>query len=319
MKEPWIKVPAWLGDVPAEKPRRARRLLKADQEEHRLVSSSLEQSAAAETGALWRPDGPEVFERASPVTLALARDEAPDVDRSEVFVDALGYFFGGEKGAHPAEVTLRVYDLAFELRPRMVGALVPSPVLHAVRGRVPTAHRWRVQALIDGTRFAHRTPDEHEEVIDATLRLAVARRASGERQVARIDRLDDLLGNRDGEELAAYEVRLHALRGLLGFLFDNGGAPGDVTRRVFCLAKWRPSTSALLHDMTLHQLGLMFGEVRATWSWRVKHVINRMLEYRGVKGTQAGFQKSESACDNYAEAQVGNCNRRGGASLRATG
>lgn len=321
MKAPWIKYPAWLAEVPPEKPKRTRRLLKEHQEEHRVAVSALEQSAAAETGALWRPDGIEVFERASPVTLALAADGIPEVDRAEAFVDALGYFFGGERGAHPADVALRIYDLAFELMPKMVGALVPPAVLPAVRGRMPAAHRWRVLAMIEGTRVAHRTADAHEEIIAATLRLAVARRADGggDFRVMPIHRMHELLRLRENEELVEFEARLHALRGLLGFLFGDGGLPGDVTRRVYCLAKWRPSTSALLHDMTLHQLGLLFGEVRATWSWRVKNVINRMLEWRGAKGTQSGFQKSETACEAYAEAAAGNCNRRGGAALRAVG
>src|SRR5581483_12076713 len=94
------------------------------------------------------------------------------------------------------------------------------------------------------------------------------------------------------ETLAEYEQRMEAMRKLLRFAFYEGASPGLVVRRVFCLAKWRQVHSSVLLDKTLQQLGTMFGETRAAWSWRVKHVINRFLEHRRVRGNFGSFQKS---------------------------
>jgi len=71
--------------------------------------------------------------------------------------------------------------------------------------------------------------------------------------------------------------------------------------------------SSLIFDMTVRQLGAMFGVKGATWCERIKQKYNRFLADRGAAGVKARFQKSDTACAHYAEAQRGNQNRLGGA------
>ena len=204
----------------------------------------------------------------------------------------------------------RVFLLAEECAPELLREL-DTVERRWLRGCDSAAHLKRVSLTIRGTRISSRPPLDHSEVIAEAL-VAAATRMRSASTAARVE-LSDLLDLRAEETLAEFEQRQTRLRSLLRFIFYFGPGPELVTRRVFCLAKWRPMTAALILDMSLANLGMMFGETRAAWSWRVKQVVNRFLATQHVRGGKAGFQKSEQACAVYATVQRHNQNRKGGA------
>lgn len=319
MREPWIKQPAWLGEVVARENargvRHCRELSRAAPRPESLRSDAarpgLDRRGVDGVGAVAHEDGAEVFETMTPAALAIAAEAAsdpssPSSDAAGIFSDAMAYFFA--ESPHPAHVMRRVFDLAFEIDTGLLREL-PGGMIATVRSGAEKAHAERVRWALEGTRCAARSVYAHEKLVDSTLRLAVARRRGAVDQLRGME-LAELLQPVDG-------LRLRGLRGLIGFAFYAGARPGVVTRRIYCLAKWRPVTSGLLHDMTLHQLGLLFGEVRATWSWRVKQVVNRFLALHRMNGGRSGYQRSERACETYAQIQRGNQNRLGGAVRRS--
>lgn len=229
-------------------------------------------------------------------------------DRSGHYGDFLAYCF--TDGPHPAEVMRRVYELAAVHEPALVRDLPPR-VVALLRATASEQHLFRVGLLLVGTQAEHRSAQAHERIVQRTLTLAAARRPrTGVARVA----LAELLHMRADEHLDDYEARMRSLTGLLRFAFYDGPAAGVVVRRVFALAKWRPTSSALLFDMTLAHLGAMFGETRAAWSWRVKRLVNRFLTLaNSTHGVKAGYQRTDEACAHCASAQRGNQNRIGGA------
>lgn len=304
MRAPWIKQPTWLADMPAEAPRaRPKPGKPATRGAHKR-----ERFASGETGAVWHPDGPVVYDAATPLSALLQAEVPAGEDRTALLADVLGYVFAD--GPHPAHVMRRVFILAAAVDPDLLNALDVYE-RRWLRASDSVAQLKRVAIVIRGTRIAARPPVAHSAVIVSTLAAAAARMASPA-TAARVE-LSELVDLRDGEELADYEQRQLRLRALLRFIFYFGPRPEGVTRRVFCLAKWRPMTAALLLDMSLANLGRMFGETRAAWSWRVKRVVNYFLTSQHVRGGKAGFQKSEEACAVYAQVQRRNRNRTGGA------
>lgn len=304
MRAPWIKQPTWLAEVPAEAPRPSGGRVKvAKRGLHKR-----ERFASGESGAVWHPDGAIVYDSATPLSALLQAESTPGDDRTVLLADTLGYLLS--EGPHPAEVMRRVFTLAEECAPELLRDLDIGE-RRWLRGHDSAAHLKRVALAIRGTRIASRAPREHNEVIAEAL-VAAASRMRSAATPARVE-LTELLNLRPGEELADYEQRQGRLRELLRFIFYFGAAPEVVTRRAFCLAKWRPMTAALILDMSLASLGRMFGETRAAWSWRVKQVVNRFLATQRVRGGKAGFQKSAEACGVYREAQRHNQNRKGGA------
>lgn len=304
MKRPWIKQPGWLADVPAEAPRSLLRRAEAA----KRGSHKRERFASGESGAVWHPDGAIVYDSATPLSALLQAEQLPDDDRTALLADTLGYCLAD--GPHPAEVMRRVFLLAEECAPELLREL-NTIERRWLRGCDSAAHLKRVSLAIRGTRIAARPPLDHSEVIAEAL-VAAATRMRSASTAARVE-LSDLLDLRAEESLVDFEQRQTRLRCLLHFVFYFGPAPELVTRRVFCLAKWRPMTAALILDMSLASLGTMFGETRAAWSWRVKRVVNYFLATQHVRGGKAGFQKSEEACAVYATVQRHNQNRKGGA------
>lgn len=264
-------------------------------------------------------DEPEVDlpDHATPLAALLRREaaEGEGMDWVEMFGSFLRYCFA--ESPHPAHVMRRVFTLAFELEPKLLGDL-DAGMLGIVRGTYGLAHDKRIELTIAGTRVQRRSATEHGAVISAMLQQAAARRHVKLQYgfPVRGIELRELLDIAEWEPLTDYARRMDALKELVSFAYYEGPRPGVVVRRVFSMAKWRQADSAVLLDMTLQQLGQMFGETRAAWSWRVKQVINRFLEFKHVHGRQASFQKSVTACETYAEAARGNQNRRGGGATR---
>lgn len=151
--------------------------------------------------------------------------------------------------------------------------------------------------------------ETHDQRITSALARAAARHGFAQESVTTHTPLDDLL---DAEDAAqdGNAPRETVLNRLLDYLASDGPHPGCVLRRYFAVAK-ALQREDLLCGMTLHELGLMFGETRAAQSWRVKKIFSGYLKGRGAKGFKARFQKSEAAREAYSRAQLGNTNRRG--------
>lgn len=118
--------------------------------------------------------------------------------------------------------------------------------------------------------------------------------------------LADLLAKEEAADVQ--EERRETLGVLLRYFFADGPHPGAVVRRLFAVAK--AVAPELIVDMTVEELGLMFGETKAAQSWRIKKIFSNYQRDRGVKGFKAAFQKSEHSTAAFSRAQRGNHNRR---------
>jgi hypothetical protein len=148
---------------------------------------------------------------------------------------------------------------------------------------------------------------QHARRIRASLAQVAAKHGYAAEGVTTRTPLDALL---EAEEAAAGPEgeRADVLKKMMHYFYADGKHPGAVLRRVFGLAK--AIAPELLGDMTLAELGLMFGETRAAQQWRIKKIFSDYQKGAGAKGFKARFQKSEAASAAAARAQRGNQNRR---------
>ena len=109
------------------------------------------------------------------------------------------------------------------------------------------------------------------------------------------------------EVLGGDESGIAVARELLYFLNADGQHPGALLRRVYILLK--AITPEAIGDLTLTEIGMIFGETRAAVSIRVKRVFSSFQKKQGAKGFKAPFQRSETACVAMSRAQMGNRNR----------
>ncbi|HVT74555.1 MAG TPA: hypothetical protein VHD61_15585 [Lacunisphaera sp.] len=252
----------------------------------------------------------EFYDDATPLDALIAAEESDDEQDGDggAIPAVMTYLFS--ESPHPANVVLRTYQLAEEIAPYLLRTL---PTVELQQLTAESAHEWRIKAILRGTAIARRPAWRHDVVINDTLAAAFHKwrahphRAAG--QPSHPIKLAALLRVRRGETAAAYRTRIRAMEALLQFFFFDGSEPENTSVRVFCLAKF--SYSNLLHDLTVRQLGTIFGVKGATWSERIKQKVNRFLADRGAVGVMARFQKSAEACEAYARSQLGNRNRRG--------
>lgn len=263
--------------------------------------------------AAMRRGEPEMFTTSTPLTSLLDREDGPDApDRSSPIADVMGYLFAGTP--HPAHVLHRLYVLTAEVAPDLLRTLPRADLKSLLapattsNGALTPAHYFRVAVVLRGTRLERRPPLVQDRQIHHTLTVAYHRQRAKTRTPAMS--LDRFLRVRFGERMADYRVRLGAMGAVLRFFFYDGPDPKQTIIRVFALAK--SYHSELIHDMSVRQLGVLFGVEGATWSERIKSKLNRFLEARGAAGVMARFQKSPEACEAYSRAQQGNRNRRGG-------
>lgn len=270
---------------------------------------------AVSISAAMRRGEPVFIDSADPLSILMAQEEAalqpPAPDRSDIASLLMGHLFG--EGPHPERVTLRIYRLTGTLAPEMLRSL-PSPERILLEADDDLARDERVRLLLRGTRIARRRPEAHQRAIRELMAAAWSRQKNlalaGEVPAAAIigygagvlaDRL---------ETLAEFQVRQEAIVALLQFFFQDGPQPERVAKRVFMVAK--AYFPPLVLRMSLQQLAEMFGQVRATWSWRGKKKLNGFLSARGALAVKAPYQKSDAVCVKYAAAAVGNRNRATG-------
>ncbi len=122
--------------------------------------------------------------------------------------------------------------------------------------------------------------------------------------------LEDLFRLEDGDEEIEVrrEERLLTFRLVMGYIFEAGPEPLSVLRRIFAITKAvRPE---LIGDMSLEDISVICADgSKATVSARIERIYNKPVAETGAKGVTAAFQKRSGA---YAEAQLGNKNRRKG-------
>ena len=158
--------------------------------------------------------------------------------------------------------------------------------------------------------LAAREVNEHELRIERVL--GVVYRREGFEVADNRTPLDELLEreNRlDGDEdaMEAARRRNQDFGRMLNYFFADGPHPGVVLRRVYAVAYAlrRP----LIANMTMADLGHLFGETKAAQSWRIGKIFSGYLKKAGAKGIKAPGQKTEAARGNYARAARGNDNR----------
>ena len=149
-----------------------------------------------------------------------------------------------------------------------------------------------------------------EEGIQEVLRSAYSREQShGREPVYQRTPLDEILQKENGSGELSVQEYTPAFLMMMGYFFSEGPHPGTVMRRVFAFAK--ALCPDLMLNMSLHEVGLMFGETKAAAGWRIKQLINRPAQASGVHGHTLPWQKSASTVAKYASAARGNTNRRG--------
>jgi hypothetical protein len=247
-----------------------------------------------------------------PARAMMEREESADASpapaQSEVIALAMAYLFGAQP--HPERVTLRLYRLTTVVHPELLQAL-PYAERAMLIADDEAARDERVVALLRGTRISRRRADTHQRAISEVLTVAWDRQHRLElvEQVPE-SALTDYQAANPGELLSHFEARQAAVRGLLEFFFLDGPQPERAVKRVFMLAKaYFPK---LVLRMSLHLLAKLFGQVRATWSWRGKKKLNGFLAARGQAAVKAPYQKSAAVCAKYALAATGNRNRATG-------
>lgn len=99
--------------------------------------------------------------------------------------------------------------------------------------------------------------------------------------------------------------------GLISFLTCELLKWKNCTAVAFCVAKaLRPQ---LVANMSLHDIAILCGDSgRATPCARIKRLYNDRVAKAGNKACYIHFQKSETAVEKYASAQIGNKNRTKG-------
>lgn len=149
--------------------------------------------------------------------------------------------------------------------------------------------------------------EEHERRINGVLRKAFRKEvARGREPVYHQTPLADLIAAEEGDE----DERQKLLGQVLDYLYSDGPHPGSVLRRVYGLAKSiRPN---LIMNMSLNEVGILFGEGRASQSARIKRIFNGYLKKATGHDVTLPWQKSAEACEAYSEAAMGNANRRHG-------
>lgn len=273
------------------------------------------QGKAVTIHAAMRQGAAEFYDTNTPRDALMAAEEgAEEVDRSDTMTAVMAYLFADTP--HPAVVVLRLYLLVRAAQPGLLRTL-PVHYVQQLLSMQNGSHEWRVSAIIRGTRIERRPAVRHDVVINQTLAAAHHRwRARPRREIVGASEtlaaisLQSLLRCRSDEPLADYAARMDGMKNVLTFFFYDSPQPEHTIARVYAMAK--AYYSQFIHDMTVRQLGTIFGVEGATWSERIKQKVTRFLEDRGAAGAMARFQKSPEACQSYARAQRGNNNRRGG-------
>lgn len=147
----------------------------------------------------------------------------------------------------------------------------------------------------------------HEARINGVLAKCYRKEvARGREPIYHATPLDDLLRAEEGDE----DEREKMLGQVLDYLYGDGAHPGAVLRRVYGLAKAvRPH---LIMNMSLHEMGLMFGETRAAACARILRIFNGYLKKSDGHEITLPWQKSAEAKAKFSAKQKGNSNRRHG-------
>jgi hypothetical protein len=151
---------------------------------------------------------------------------------------------------------------------------------------------------------------EHLERIEGTL--ARVYRRNGYEGVSMRTPLGEVIAREEGrapeddpDADPIYDARSEGFRAAMRYVFADGPHPGLSMRRLYALA--RAIDPGLIAQMNGTDLAEMFGETRAAQSARVKMMFTG---YSGKK-PKLPFQKTASARERMAAAQMGNQNRRG--------
>lgn len=119
--------------------------------------------------------------------------------------------------------------------------------------------------------------------------------------------LDVMTSREDSMEPDESLVRARAVELWLRRIWESGVNFSDALKHL--LTDVRAFAPELLLNMTGEEIAALFGQGRASESWRVKHRVNDVLARAGFRNPQLRHQKSQTACRTYARVQRGNSNR----------
>lgn len=129
---------------------------------------------------------------------------------------------------------------------------------------------------------------------------------------------DDLLRQEDDGhdgQVTDYEwnQRMVGVKAFFRFLVSRGVHPAGMLKQL--AAAGRAMGISPFQDMTMGEIGLMYSETKAAYSWRCK-VLSREIELSGMRGSKLAGQKSAEAVQTYRKIRKGNTNRKKGRGRR---
>jgi len=117
----------------------------------------------------------------------------------------------------------------------------------------------------------------------------------------------------DGEEekpgLYEFRQRMLGVRAFFRFLKAHGVHPAAMLKQL--AAAGRACHVEPFSEMTMGELGMLFGETKAAHSWRCK-LLSREIVLTGLHGSKLPGQKRAEASEVYRQIRKGNTNRKGG-------
>lgn len=226
-------------------------------------------------------------------------EEAVEVDDQmacalEAVRDWMAWIF--EAGPRPHFVMKRLVSCtatAFGLGPVLVPVLTP-----AERAAI---------SVIGGERECLRVLGVAMEEVHAAIARAYRRRGRTWDPLAEPTTLETMTAREDSLEQGESLVRARAVELWLRRVWGSGVSLADALKHL--LTDVRAFAPELLINMSGEEIAALFGQGRASESWRVKQRVNDVLARAGFRNPQLRHQKSLAACRTYARVQRGNHNR----------
>lgn len=106
-----------------------------------------------------------------------------------------------------------------------------------------------------------------------------------------------------------FRQRMVGVKAFFAFLKSHGCHPANMLKQL--AAAGRACHIEPFCDMTMGELGMLFGETKAAHSWRCK-LLSKEIELSGMRGSKLPGQKTKEASEVYRKIRKGNINRKGG-------
>lgn len=120
------------------------------------------------------------------------------------------------------------------------------------------------------------------------------------------------------EPVGEYEIRQRhiGVKAFFRFLTDRGVHPAAMLKQLAAVG--RGIHAAPFHELTMHEVAMLFDETPAAHSYRCK-LLSNQIKLSGQKGAKLPGQKSADATESYKVCRKGNNNRLGGKKAEGRG